>query len=217
MAESGGRSTLLGCVALAGLGATLCCGGGVLTVGYAPEIAMALATSDHPLDVPVTPADPARQEALELSVAQALDRTGTVRITPEELNVLLADERPGQVHFTAQGDTIGVLASVPVEEGAWLNVDASGRFELEHGYARSMSFERLVLSDWDVGPFLRGEDVSQHFNQRVVELRAGDPILAQYLDATDRVTVEGGALVITVNPELLRNIATQPSIPPPTP
>ncbi|MSQ00558.1 MAG: hypothetical protein EXR71_01535 [Myxococcales bacterium] len=197
----GGRRWLLGCLGVSGVSALLCCCGAGIGTWYLPEIVVALATSDAPLDIEATAHDPARQEALKAELRATLDRVGTVRIDAPTLNVLLAPGDDGRIQVAMDGGTGTFDASIPTDGSGWVNVHVKGTFVMEHGWVESATIDELKLSDWDLGGFMVGQNVAPQFNKSLSDQRVQHPELAALLDATERVAIEDGVLVVTLDRE----------------
>ncbi len=196
-----GRKWLFGCLGVSAGSALLCCCGAGIGTWYLPEIVVALATSDAPLDIEATPYDPARQEALKEELRATLDREGTVRLDAPTLNILLAPEADGRIRVAMAGGTGTFDASIPTDGSAWLNVHVQGTFVMEHGWVQSATIDELTLSDMDFGGFMAGQNVAPQFNKSLSDQRIQNPDLAAMLDSTDRVAIEDGVLVVTLDRE----------------
>ncbi len=194
-----GRKWLLGCLGATGVSALLCCCGAGIGTWYLPEIVVALATSPTPLDIEATAYDPARQDALKEELRATLDREGSVRIDAPTLNAVLAPGDDGRIRVAMDGGTATFDASIPIEGSGWVNVHVKGTFVMAHGWVESATFDEMRLSDWDFGASIAGQNVAPHFNRSLSQERIQDPKIAALLDSAERVAIEDGVLVVTLN------------------
>ena len=212
MAESSGsRKGLLGCgVFLAG-SCVLCCGGGVLSTFFAPDILLWMATTDHPIDVPATPFDEARQGETRARLYTELDQTGTTTITAEDMNVLLADPGDTRAHVGMVGDELTFDLTTPVEPGGdqHVNVHVRTAFVMEGGWFTHLTVSEATLSDWDLGKYTAGQELAMNANQSLAQQRAKDPEMDELFAATERMAVADGKLLILMDRAKVQDVLSR--------
>lgn len=213
MAEKKGMSTTTGCL-IALLVAVF---GGVVVVAIAAAVVVVmgptwfLEAATEP--APLTSSHEASTDpplAIRQRLADGLQgETRTARLTGPEITTVLRDQMGsmGQGGVTiADGVATIDLSFDLTEPGAqpmWFNLHARGSLTMEKGWCTAASIEELDVSGWELGPMVAGEEAQlvRSLNQSLANQRAEDPEIGDKLDAIERFTVEGDAVVLTVTPE----------------
>lgn len=202
MAESSGVSkSLLGCGVLLVGGVVLCCGGGVLSTYFASDILLWMATSDQPIEVQATPYDEAKQLETRARLYKALDETGSTTITAEDLNVLVASPGDVRAHVSMAGEELTFDFSTRLEPDSeqYINVHVRTAFVMEGGWFTHLTISEARLSDWDLGPYVAGQELAMNANQSLAKQRAEDPEMDAIFAATELVAVREGRLEVKMD------------------
>ncbi|GDX78210.1 hypothetical protein LBMAG42_00210 [Deltaproteobacteria bacterium] len=199
--SSGSRKGLLGCGLVFAGSCVLCCGGGVLGTYFAPDILLWMATADHPIDVPATAYDEAKQVEVRARLYKELDETGATTITAEDINVLAASSGDTRAHVAMVGDELTFDLTTPVEPGGdqHINVHLRTAFVMEGGWFTHLTMPEATLSDWDLGQYMVGQELAMNANQSLAQQRAKDPEMDALIAAVERMAVADGTLQIKMD------------------
>ncbi len=201
MGESkAGRWLLVSAVIMLLLCLGCCCG----CAGFwhlLPDMLVAAFTEELPLEAPTVTPEPRAGERLERRFL--LDEP--VRISGQELVQLADPQGDDELHsfwveFGPDGRAELVLSVWAEEFDGYFNLRTVGELELEHGWFTHMSFDELVVSGWDLGQYMAGEELAQHANRSLADQRAQNPEMSMVMDEIERIYVDGDALVVELAP-----------------
>lgn len=191
------------------LGTSAFCCGGVLMLDRLPGFLFGLVTEEQPLAVAEVPPD----DGAEQRLVERFEAGGPVEITGAEL-VQLVDSAhdPSLVAFWVgiEDGTATIDASFrppddTLPEG-YVNLHAVGTMKVEQGWFTHVGVDELTLSTWDLGQYVRGQELAPNANQSLANERAKDPNVALAFDQIERLETEGDHIVIELTPDGWQNI-----------
>jgi hypothetical protein len=183
------------------LSSLACCCGCAGLWHFLPDILVQAFTEEGPLKAPVVDPDPDAAVRLE----RALEAGGTVRVTGEEIVQLVEPWEEEELyafwlHVDEQDQLEFVLSAHIAELDRYVNVQARGACEIEHGWFTGFTMDQLVVSGWDIGGYMAGEQLAQHANRSMADQRAQDPNVGLAMDQIERLWLEDGAIAIELAP-----------------
>ncbi len=201
MAKRRGRPLLIVLVLLVALSMACCCG----CAGFwhfLPDIFVAAFTEEGPLKAPVVDPDPEVGDRLERAFAAG----GPVQVTGEEIVQLVEPWNEEELYAfwvdVRPDDTVDFALSVHFPEiDRFLNVQVQSGFEMERGWFTDFTVEEMKLGTWDLGQYVRGQQLAENANQSMANQRSQDPDVARALDQIDHLWLEDGALWVELAPD----------------
>ncbi len=186
---------------LAMLGSLACCCGCAGLWHFLPDMLIAAFTEEGPLKAPVVDPDPTVGPRLERTLAAgepvAITGEDFVQLVEpwedEELYAFWVDVRPD--------DNVELALSVYIADiDRFLNIQAVGAMEIEHGWFTSFTCEEAELSGWELGQYVRGEQLAEHANRSAADQRSQDPQVAEMLDQIEHLWIADGAVHLQLAP-----------------
>jgi hypothetical protein len=201
MAEKKKRGCLLPLIlaifVLGGLAS--CCGCAGLWYALPGMLAHAF-TEEGALKAPVVDPDSSVAPRIE----RALETTGTLRVNGVELVQVVEPWEEEELYaFWVEvhpDDSVELALSVYIEDlDRFINLQTRGSCEIEHGWFTDFTVDEVEVSGWDLGQYMRGQQLAEHANRSVADQRSQDPQVGQFMDQIDHLWIADG----TINLELV--------------
>jgi len=180
---------------LALLSSLACCCGCAGLWHFLPDMLIAAFTEDSALKAPVVDPDPGAGPRLE----GAFEAGGSVAITGEELVQLVEPWDDEEIYAfwvdVREDDNIEFVLSVYFDEvDRFVNLQTTFAIEMEHGWFTHLTVDELEISGWDVGQYVRGQELAEHANRSAADQRSQDPEVGRALDQIEHLWIADGAI-----------------------
>ena len=214
-----GGGGLLGCVGVVVVLVILacCCGCGLafFSPGILATAFARMLVTDEPAFTGGPAFDPNVAAATVVRVCSELGTSGTTRVSGAELTqVMLTPDpdasTPNAVRYlsiTTEADRLGFQTSLEDEQGGYVNISMRLGFTLEEGVFTALKVDELTVGSLTLGSFLAGQDLSLQANSNLGarDVNSTATVNGETFDLTQihRMTVEDGALSLTVDPTVV--------------
>jgi hypothetical protein len=207
------RRWLLIMLVVAVLGSMACCCGCAGFWHFLPDMLVAAFTEEGPLKAPVVDPDPDVGPRLERAFADGEQ----VSVTGDELVQLVEPWEEEELYAFWVGvhpdDTVELALSVHIPDiDRFLNVQVRAGLAIEHGWFSHFVIDEMVVSGWDAGQYMRGEQLAEQANRSMADQRAQKPEVAMAMDQIEALWIADGAIHIQLEPggyELIKGMRAQ--------
>ncbi len=178
-----------------------CCGtAGLFVAG--PELILWAMFDDHAIpgrNMANPPMTAAERQAFADDAAD-----GTVEMSPEQLLRMSTDGVGPEVEVLELAvdaeDQLRLDVSIHSSADRWLNIHSVADVEIDGGRVTRLVIDELEIGRYDLGQYMRGQNVAAQTQQELDERAAVDPELAARLAALQKVRIEGGKIVVELTP-----------------
>ena len=209
-----GKYLVIGCV-VSIVGLFACCIATFCLLSLAPTYFMQMFVSDAPLDIEVSEKwSESEISTLKVRLESELASGEPVTVTAEEVTQLVIEEENEVELFKIainQSNQTVVYMSFEAEEGTgqYINIFAVADIEIEDGEFRDILVEELTIGDFDMGVFLKGQDLSYDVNadiqRNAIQNGQENPI-----EFIKYFAVEDGEFKIEVDPDFFEELDSDP-------
>jgi hypothetical protein len=177
-----------------------CCGCAGL-LHFLPDILARAFTEDSVLKAPVLDPDATVAPRIE----RALEAGGAVRVTGEDLVQLVEPWEEEELYAfwveVNEDDEVELTLSVWFSEiDRYLNLQATWGMEIEHGWFTDFTVSELEISGWELGQYMRGQQLAEHANRSMADQRSQDPDVALVMDQIEHLWIQDGAIHLELAP-----------------
>lgn len=179
----------------------LCVGATVMPMQFAQMF-----VSDKPLEMTEYPEwTTAEQEALTQKVSASVANGEPITLTAEELTQYFKSEGDDttkiRLDITSDDKVEGTIVS-QLEEGKYLNIHFIGNLEIQNGMFTTMLVDELKIGSFDLGSFLKGQDLSTNVNQNIQQ----DPDASKTFENVESLKIQDGKVIIQLKGDILNDI-----------
>lgn len=183
---------LLALFVLGGLAS--CCGCAGLWL-FLPDMLVRAFTEEGALKAPVVNPDASVAPRIE----RALELGGRLSVTGEDLVQLVEPWEEDELYaFWVEvnpDDSVALDLSAYIEDvDRFINLEATWSMEVEHGWFTDFTVDECEISGWDLGQYIRGQQLAEHANRSMADQRSQDPDVGRFMDQIEHLWIADGAI-----------------------